>query len=359
LTIGRWGSLLTAIVAVAGATPAAAAPMRVVVVPFESFAGTSGRAEVMPEVIAVLSARGLDVVEGNHVDGFLAAERVRYLDTLTRPQLQRLAATTAADAVLAGTILWLERGVPPQPRVSVALHANLFSSEGDLLWTMSVAMEGRDAENALGLGRIDDARVLARVAAGRLFESMPRRPVRSRSARPVRRGLPRVYRASDFRAQSATIAILPLQDLTPDPGALRMNTVRIVDGLLHQRLSERKSLRVMTAADLRHVTATAGLPGPSQMSSADLKALGAALDSRYLLGGAIFAFTEAGRDGGGSEVEIHLTLIDVEAQRIVWSGIHGRKASELRRLLGRRANTSLPAVADRVVRELIAAFIKE
>lgn len=330
------------------------------VVPFESFAGGAARPGVMAEVARQLAARGVEVVAGEEVEAFLEAGRIRYLDSLTSTQARELAAATRADALLVGSILAVEEPLAGQGPVAAALHAALVSSEGEVLWQNLVALTGDETENALGLGRIRELQPLLREAAGRLLAPMPLPPARVRVARVLpRRGLPRVYRAPGFRAGDAPICVLPLQDLAE--GAAGGGGVRTVTALLQRRLSERAGLRVVAPADLRAALVAARLPSPLRMSAEELKRLGSALQVRHFLVGAVLGHQgSAVAPGGaaGAEVEVHLSLVDAEAGRVIWSGLHRRNAAEFRGLLGRNAVTSLHAVADRVVTELVEAFLR-
>jgi hypothetical protein len=96
------------------------------------------------------------------------------------------------------------------------------------------------------------------------------------------------------------------------------------------------------------------------MRPAELVRLARSLGTRYLLSGAVFSFGQGELADGtpGREVEIYLSMVDLESGYIVWSGLHRRNGAEFEGLLKRGTIASMPMLADRVVAELIEALAR-
>jgi TolB-like protein len=354
----RLPAAILALGAAAGlAAPGAAwSAQRLAVLPFQTFSGGSAvLAAVASETAAALEARGFEVVAGEPVERFLAAERIRYLDSLTADQARRLSAQLGVDGLLLGAILVYEDRIRHSvPEFSVS--ARILSAEGTVLWNQVVSLRGSDTENGLGFGRIDEVERLVAPAVRRLLASVPSplAPVRLDHLAGLF-GLPRVFRSKVFTLRPGPIMVLPIQDFTAEPGA-----ARIVEAVLQRNLARRLGLEVIEAAELRRAIVAEGLPSPAQMRPAELVRLARSLGTRYLLSGAVFSFGQGELTDGtpGREVEIYLSMVDLESGYVVWSGLHRRNGAEFEGLLKRGTIASMPMLADRVVAELIEALAR-
>ncbi len=340
------------------AAPGAAGPgprVRVAVVPFESVAGVvEARQVVTDQVAAALAARGADVVHGEPVLDFLRDERARYYDSLDTATTVRLAKALDVDAVLFGQVLaWEPRPLQRDPVLSIS--ANLVSRDGEVLWGGVVSASGADQEDGLGAGRILELEPLSRMAVGDLLKPLPVPFEKVRvehSAGAL--GLPRVHRKAEKQAGVRRILVLPVENLTDETGPAS----RVMEALLQTRLAERADLEVVSPGQMRRAIVARSLPPPWMMSTVGLNKLAQEAGARYVLAGSVLSWKRAPSERGfaGWEAEIHLELTDVEAERVVWTGIHRRNGGDSEGFLKLGAIPTLPAVADRVVSELLEAF---
>lgn len=333
--------------------PALAVPAaeRVVLVPFDAVARTrSARAIVMPHLEAALDVRGHAVVSGEEVERFLHRERIRHLDSIPAPKLAALLDELDAEAAVLGAILtWDAAG--PEPRV--ALSARMVGRDGRTLWSAVAGLSAAETERAFGLGRAPDATALSRRVISRLLETLPQgRPGGPRSGKRAV-DLPRVYRSPETAGTALRICLLPLENRTEQREA-----PRVVEEILQHRLGERPGLTVVPPADLRGAIVSAGLRAPSLLSRDQLRSLSSGVGTSLFLRGAILGFG-AGPDGSGiPEVELHLTLLDAESGRTLWSGVHRRGGLDYEGLLGLGAVREPAALASQVVAELVGAFTR-
>ncbi len=331
--------------------PALAAPAaeRVVLVPFEAVArARSARALVMPQVEAALAGRGYAVVGGEVVEAFLHRERIRHLDSIPTPKLAALLDELDAEAVVLGAILtWEAAG--PEPRVAVA--ARIVGRDGHPLWSGVSGLSAAETESAFGLGRAKDARELSERVVARLLDSLPRGHPGSFRPRKRERDLPRVYRARETLGMPLRVCVLPLENRTEQG-----ESPRVVEAILHHRLRERPGFTIVSPADLRAAIVASGLRAPSLLSRDQLRTLSAEVGTSLFVRGAILGFGAGPEGGGAPAVELHLTLLDAESGRTLWSGLHRRSGLDYEGILGRGAVREPAALASRVVAELFDAF---
>jgi hypothetical protein len=334
----------------AAAPVLARAGERVVLLPFDNAArAPSARDVVMPAVEAALATKGYDVVTGSQVQQFLRARRIRFLDSLSARHVRELTAELRADAVVSGSIL-LYGGTGDAPEVVVA--ARVQGSDGAPLWDDLVALSAASTERAFSLGRVRSREELAGVAVHKLFASWTEAPRQRPSTRHSPGAWARVYRWRPGVGERLTICVLPFRNLTTDPFA-----PRVLDAVLHREVSVRDDMTAITPAELRGTLVEGGFSAPSVLSPERLREFGRAVGTPLFLKGTIMTY--GGRSAAtGPAVELHLTLVDVETERIVWSGLHRRTGSDYERLLRRGALPDVASVARRTIAELLDSFTR-
>lgn len=161
---------------VAAAAPAAAAAgggMRIAVFPVENLSGTPvPLAELNVELSAVLKRAGAITIEPAALESFVEGHRVRHLGGIDEITAAALSAETGADAVLISTIELYSDVSPPK----FAMLSRLVSLKGvpEIIWMESVGMAGDDAPGILGLGLIDDLKLLRGKGLGVIGASLKR-----------------------------------------------------------------------------------------------------------------------------------------------------------------------------------------
>ncbi len=320
----------------------------VALLPFDDLAGRPAAARsVAPFAAQHLARRGYDVVYGMPVEAVLERLRVRYLDSLTADALRALREELGADAVLLGAILSYREGGNP----AVAFSARMLREDGGQSWTGLVGLSADETTGMLGLGRAGTPDLLIAEAAGRLFATFPdasRRP--PPAAIPRRRGRsprPMTFRAAGFDPRvSARVSVLPFMSYASHRGASR-----IAVELAARRLGERGALRVVEAGDLRAAMNAEGVRTFRDADSGELQRVGRRVGSPLFLSGTVYAYRDP--EAGDPEVELQLTLVDVEGGRILWTSRLARKGSDYALPLQRGAITTAPALADQMLAEMV------
>jgi hypothetical protein len=347
----RWTVLLG--LALMGAAPAAAhAKQRVALIPFENVAHVEAARDVVMRAVEVaLAKKGYEVVTGAPIEEYLHARRIRYLDSLPAAQAKDLLASQRADALVVGAIMAYTGGTEPE----VALTVTVLGSDGTPLWSNVAGVVAAETVGALGLGKVNTVERLARRVTTDVFGSLPRGGHLSRVRVTKPDGLlgaPRVFRSRALKGKPVKICVLPLQNFSGEPDA-----PRVVDLVLHNRLSQHPDVTPVQPGDLRQAIVATSLRAPSQMSPDQLRTLAKSVGTTLFLQGAIFRYgSSLGGPVSTPALEVYLSLLDVDSGRTLWSGLHRRTGAEYEKLLLFGAVHDPVTLASRTVTEMIEAF---
>jgi hypothetical protein len=341
-------ALLAVALAAAPSSGAHGTSSRVVLVPFENVARVSDATiVVMSGVELALAARGYDVVRGPSVEEVLREKRVRYLDSVPLAVIRELAERHQAGAVLVGSVLTYTTSVP-----AVAVSARLLSPAGECLWSSAVALASTETIRAFGRGRIRELGPLAKVAVGRLAETLPAPADQRQPGKPDRgrAGHVRAYRAKHLLKDPVRVAVLPLEMVADEDGSV----LRVVDALLRNRLAGRARLTVVEPADLRAALVEEHVASLRTAGPEVLRKVGARVGTTLFLQGAVLR----GLLDHEETVELHLMLVDVGAGRVLWSALHHRSKADFERMLGIGNVDASVTIADQVVLDLVESLYR-
>lgn len=327
----------------------------VVLLPLDDLAGRPRIARELSGLLAQqLARRGYEVVHGVAVEQVLERLRVRYLDSLPAPVAGRIREEFGAHGLVLGSLLSYREGNDP----AMALSARMVTPEGRQAWTGMVGLTADDTTGMLGRGRVKTADELVGRAVARLFDGFP-----DPSRRPVARALPMrrtpspgpiTYRAPGFDPRRAQrVCVLPFESFEKRSGA-----ARIAVELASARLRERGGLSVVEAGDLRAAVLSEEVRSLLHPDSGQLRKLARRLDAPLFLRGTVYVYRE--RDGGGEpEVDMQLTLVNVEEGKIVWTSRLARRGSQYMKLLQRGAISTAAALADQALAEMVDALFED
>jgi TolB-like protein len=331
---------------------AAGRPETVVVLPFVNLSGVAGaNALVTPAVAAGLVARGYRVVEGELVEEFLEAGRIRYLDSLSAPTVEKLLARFDASAMLLGVLFRAEGGDNP----SVALLLRLIRADLSSPWERFGALSADETQGMFGLGRLPSLDAIVDRLARRMEASLPEpgaaaSPAAAR-AKPLGRAAPRTYRSAALPpGKVQRVVVLPFANGSTEPGAARLAAT-----LAAFRLRASGHFEVVEPADLRAAILAMGVRTATNPDPAELKKLAEKLGTSLFLTGTVFVLRDSS-PGVESQVELDLSLVDVGRGRVVWSSHHARRGKEYQGLLELGAIPNAATLTDQVLAEMVIAL---
>ena len=354
----KTATLAVVLLSVASAALAAggAQPETLVLLPFANIAGAQRGPSVIELALTQrLSEKGYKIVRGDEVRAFLAAERVRYLDSLAGPVREKLLAKFSAHGAVLGAICAFDEGEDPVVGVSI----RLVGAEGGSAWSDAVGLTADDMEGALGLKRIHSVDVLADKVADRLIARFPApgRSSKIAKARAVPIGLssPRTYRSMELGSGEHRVLVLPLANASRERIASRL-----VGELLVRRLSASDLFEPVEPSDFRAAMVSAKLAGLKNGDPAELARLGKALGTSFVLTGTVYRYRDTSSKNPGltPQLDLELTLTDVAAGRVLWTSSVSRNGTDYSGLFQLGLITNMTALADQVAGEMVRAAEK-
>ena len=348
------GSITIAVLAILGAVPAAAgsAPAPILVLPFDNVSGVERAPVTIGAMVSEgIIARGWPLVDTD-VMPLLEEKRVRYLDSLDDDARTALAAATRAGAMLSGTIYTYADG----RNAVVAVSARLVRADGTVAWGNVAALSSDDTESWFGFGRRETADAVAAAAVEELLREFPTPERESALVRgprkPLLKSAATAYRAADLDPASPhLVCVLPFENdtLTPDAS-------RVFADVLALRLAAVQGFEVVEPAKLRSAALKARVGSFRNAGPDELRKLAAAVGTSLFLSGTIYTWEDANsRSISGPVVTVEMTLVDVDAERVVWMAQHERRGVDYTGLLLLGAVSNPVALTDRVVSEMIDA----
>ena len=333
--------------------PPAHAAETVVMVPFQNLSGAGRAPEAVSAALARrMESRGYRVIRGEAVGDFLAAEKIRYLDSLSAASREKLLRRFDASAAVLGTIFDFAESSNPV----VALSARLVAADGKVAWSAVAGLCADDTRKVFGLGRLSSLDALAPKAVEVLSRDLPDPGSASRLAsarsRPLDLSSPRTFRSAALEGGGNLVCLLPLENRSSARVA-----PRVVGELLAQRLAASKGLRVVEAADFRDAMLTTGVYGVRTGDPEELKKLGARVGTTLFLKGTIYAYKDVLPGSGAQtpEMELQLALVDVASGKVLWTSSLARKGTDYSGLLQLGAISNAVTLSDQVVAEMIRA----
>jgi hypothetical protein len=325
----------------------------VVLLPFRNLSGAQeAPAAVVTALVRKLDKKGYQVVRGEAVEEFLAAERVRYLDSVAGSVREKLLTKFAAKAVIVGTIFSFAESENPV----VAVAARMVEAGGRVVWSAVAGLSADDTTKVFGLGRAASLPILSDEVVETLARNLPAPgkavPMTSARSKPIDVSSPRTYRSAALGKKPVLVCLLPLVNESRDRLA-----GPIVGELLAERLGASKEFRVVEASDFRTAMVSTGVYGIRTGDPEELKKLGAKVGTNLFLKGTIYKYLDVLPGSGvqSPELEMQLTLVDVAAGKILWTASVARKGTDYSGLFELGAISNAVTLADQVVAELIRA----
>lgn len=348
--------LLAALVVSASGLAAATAPERgatIVLMPFENLAGSEPAARAAWELFAAeIEKKGWRVADRQQLESILEEERARYYDSLDAQVRASVVEGTAGSAIVTGAVYTYNEGRNPV----VAVSARMVRADGTLAWGDVAGLAAEDTERMLGFGRDESAAKLLERLVRKMMARFPRpdaetAPIRGR-AKPLFLPGAISYRAPDVDpTRPHKVCVLPFENLSDS-----LPAARVVADVLAVRLAAASGFEVVEPADLRRAALEAGVATFRNVQSSALARLAPLVGTTLFLKGTIYDYADRAENGGiDSQMQMEITLIDVEQERVIWSAQHVRSGDDYMGLLLLGAVSNAVSLTDRVVAEMIEA----
>jgi len=286
--------------------------LRVALLPPDNLTGGMAPVrEVEAALELALARRGVDVVAGDQVSLFLAANRLRYTGAVD-PLMAGLAHEALGVDGIVVTSLELYAASPPR----IAIVARLVSATAapELLWIDGVARAGDDTKGLLGLGAVGSVEQLRSEAVNALASSLARFANGGRQPSQCEGGIrfgPRVTFRSTWLEGSGTVsvAVLPFLNQTKRKNAGEILALEFV-----RQLSAVPSVRVLEPGAVRADLLRFRVVYADGVSLENSRLLAAALDVDLVLSGTVRELSDAGTP----RVDFSAALVEKGSKQVVW-----------------------------------------
>ncbi len=270
--------------------------------------------------IKQLKARGFDVLGDETLEKFMERNRIRYTGGVDKALAQAFKEETGTGGVLITSLELYSEMNPPK----IALTSRLVST-GDrpaILWIDGVGLSGDDSPGILGLGLIEDPRLLLEKAVAKLTGSLAAyldRKSESKSIKGVKgKYRPKIiYRSDVFDpSQKYAVAVVPFLNLSG-----RKNAGQILELEFIRSLKTFEQFDVIEPGMVRQQLLALRMITPEGISLANADALFATLNVDLILAANVNEYLDYQGGFGKPIVDFYVQLIERKSRSVVWSSV--------------------------------------
>lgn len=329
----------------------------IAVLPLENLSGTMAPLkDIRGLFIHQLEARGFHVLEEDALEKFMARNRIRHTGGINKSLAQAFKNETGTGGVLVTSLELYSEVNPPK----IALTSRLVST-GDnpvILWVDGVGLAGDDSPGILGLGLIEDPRVLLENAVERLTGSLGDYFDR-KSERDIVKGVkgrfrPKVsYRSDVFDpSQKYTVAVVPFLNFSG-----RKNAGGILELEFIRNLKRFEQFDVIEPGMVRQQLLAMRMIIPEGISLANADALFATLDSDLILAANVTEYLDYQGVFGNPKVDFFVQLIERKSRSVVWSSVSHNEGDDGVFFFDRGKVNTAHAMASQMTRWVLEMMI--
>ena len=280
---------------------------------------TSGRAVPAARLLAAveesLRARGLEVVSGEPVERWLAANRMRFTGAVPPAAAASAGATLGVGAILVTSVE--EYVATGNPRIAFGMRLVSAEERPRILWSDAVAVAGDDAPGLFALGVIRTMAALQHRALGELTgalrEWLAMGTVRTACAAEDRFAPSVRYRSDLVDGSRRTVAVLPFVNETP-----RRRAGDVLSDTFLRALSATGEFEVAEPGAVREALLGRRVVMEGGVSLDTARVVIDAIDADLVLAGYVRDLAEDAGGGAPPRVEFTALLLDRRSEEIVW-----------------------------------------
>jgi TolB-like protein len=290
----------------------------IAVFPIENLTGARAPIkEIRASFINQLRTRGFDVLEDEALEKVMAGNRVRYTSGIDETTAQAFGRETRAKGVLIASIELYSETNPPK----IAMISRLIST-GDnptVLWADGVGLAGDDAPGILGIGLIEDPKILLQKALQFLSDSLadsllmkkeePRREAKKKFQPKI------AYRSPEIETKEKyTVAVLPFFNKSE-----RKYGGEIIQLQFIKNLEKLGGLKVIEPGLVRQQFLKMRIIMDQGVSLADAEAIFATLNADLVVSGDLITYQDVQFSRGTPAVDFSVLFVDKKGRKVVWS----------------------------------------
>jgi hypothetical protein len=292
---------------------------RMAVLPIENLSGTAAPLkEIGKAIISGLKVRGVDVLEDDALEKFMAKHRIRYVGGIDKNVGQSFAKETRTSGVLITSLELYSEMNPPK----IALTSRLVST-GDnpvILWIDGIGLAGDDSPGILGLGLIEDMKTLREKAFSSLLDSLTEYMQSQQGSASIKKAKKKFRPKIAYRSpvvepdRKYTVAVIPFFNRSGRKFGGEIMVLHFV-----RLLKESGDLDVIEPGKVRQQLLGLRLVMDQGVSLADADAISAMLNVDLIITGEVNDYQDYEGKGGKPKVDFTAMIIERKSREVVWS----------------------------------------
>ena len=291
---------------------------RIAVFPVENLSGMPAPLKEVRQVfVDKLKKEGVHVLEEEALEKFMAKHRIRYTGGINGEIGKAFKQEINISGVLITSLELYNEMNPPK----ISLISRLVST-GDIpsvLWMESVGMAGDDSPGILGLGLIEDPKLLLDKVMKSMFDSLGRylltKTTKGEGKDVKRKYRPKIsYRSPAFdSSRSYTVAVIPFFNRSERKYAAEILTLHFI-----RQLRKFENFKVIEPGMVRQEFLNLRIIMEDGISLSNADAVFALLDADLIVSGRVMDYQDYQGIWGKPKVDFSAVLIERKSREIVW-----------------------------------------
>ena len=292
---------------------------QIAVLPIENFSGTTAALkEIRLLFINGLRARGINVLEEQALERFMAKYRVRYIGGIDGMIAEGFKKETGTEAVLITSLELYSNTVPPK----MAMISRLVSTGNNpvILWIDGVGLAGDNSPGILGLGLIEDPKALLQRGLQTLQDSLTKYLSGKEDADSVKNAKRKFQPKIAYRSQIIdpdrryTVAVAPFFN-----SSMRKYGGDIM--VLHfvKELKKFQNFDIIEPGVVRQQFLALRLIMDEGVSLANADVLFDTLQADLIVSGKVLDYQDYQGGWGKPKVDFSVIVIEKKSREVVWS----------------------------------------
>lgn len=293
--------------------------LRIAVFPVENLSGAPAPIkEIRQSLISALKKDGFHVLEEEVLEKFMAKHRIRYTGGLDTAVAQAFKQEIGTEAVLITSLKLFSDAVPPK----IGLTSRLVSTGNNpvILWMDGIGLAGDDSPGILGLGLIEDPKILQKKALGFISDSLIgylSRGEESTEVKGVKRKFqPKItYHSPEMSSDKRyTVAVIPFFNRSDRKNAGEILVLHFVT-----ELTKLGKFDVIELGVVRQKLLNVRVIMNEGISLADADLVANSLDADLILTGKIINYQDYKGAWGRPKVQFSIVVIERKSRKVVWN----------------------------------------
>jgi len=292
---------------------------RMAVLPIENLSGTAAPLkEIRKSLVSGLKVRGINALEDDALERFMAKHRIRYVGGIDKNIAQSFRKEMKTEALLITSLELYSEMNPPK----IALTSRLVST-GDnpvILWIDGIGLAGDDSPGILGLGLIEDLKSLQEKAFSSLLDSLVEYVQSQQGSSSIKKAKKKFRPKIAYRSpvvepdKKFTVAVIPFFNRSGRKFGGEIMVLHFV-----RLLKESGDLDVIEPGKVRQQLLGLRLVMDQGVSLADADAISAMLDVDLIITGEVNDYQDYEGKGGKPKVDFTVMIIERKSREVVWS----------------------------------------